>query len=207
VPWPGYLPPPPRESFGVLRDLPVVAAIVLLVAMLGVPAGLLWHQVSAKPAVLESANGDFELLANVDKNYFGTDAAFLGITAFAGLATGAVAWAATRRRGPAVPVGIAAAGLVGSVVARAVGERPVINATLDRACGVEAGYDAICAVYDGHLRVRSLSVLVGWALTAVAVHLVLTAVVDRRQQQHLPPPSAPWAGWYNPGPPGSNGAG
>lgn len=203
--WPGYLPPPPRENFGVLRDLPIVAALVLLVALLGVPVGLLWHRLSARPAVLESANGDFELLANVDNNYFGTDAAFLAITAVAGLITGAVVWALTRRRGPTVPVGLAAAGIVGSLVARAVGERPVINATLGRECGVNADYRDICALYDGHLRVRSVSVLVAWALTAVALHLVLTAVIDRRPRHALPPPSEPWPGWYNPGPPSSTG--
>lgn len=205
APWPGYTAPPPRESYGVVRDLPVVAALVLLVALFGIPAGLLWHQVSAKPAVFESADGGFALPADVDKNYFGTEAAFLAVTAAAGVATGALAWAATRGRGPAVPVGVAAGGILASLVARVVGERPVINATLASKCGVDPGYDSICTVYDGHLRLRSISVLVAWALTAVAVHLILTAVVDRRHRSAQPDPG-PWAGWYNPGPPGSNGA-
>jgi hypothetical protein len=194
LPWPGYVSPPPRESYGVLRDLPVVAALVLLMALVGVPAGLLWHEVSAKPAAQETADGGFLLPANVDKNYFGGDAAFLAVTVVAGLATGALAWAVTRGRGPAAPVGIAVGGVVGSVVARAVGERPVINSTLDRVCGVDPSYADICTVYDGHLRLRSISVLVVWALAAVAVHLVLTAVMDRRNQHDPAPP----AGWYRP---------
>lgn len=207
--WPPYQPPPqqgwsayqampPREEFGVRRDLPVVVVLLLAFALVGVPAGLIWHQVSAQPVVLESAGGGFALPADMDNNYFGSDAAFFGITVLAGVATGAAGWAATRRRGPAVPVGIAVGGVIGSLVARAVGEAPVVNATLGRVCGTDVSYDSICAVYDGHLRIRSVSVLFGWALAAVGVHLFLTALVDR--QRSRPVLHAPLPPWYTPVP-------
>jgi hypothetical protein len=205
APWPGYFTPPPRVDYGVRRDLPVGAAIVLMFALIGVPVGMLWHSVSARPAAVESADGGFQLPADVDKNYFGTDAAFFAITAAAGVVTGAAAWAATRNRGPVVPAAVAVGGVVASVVARAAGERPVTNATLARVCGVDHSYDTICQVYDGHLHVRAVSVMAAWALTAVAAHLVLTAVDSRRPAASSAPvpPVPPVAPWYQPPPPGA----
>jgi hypothetical protein len=198
MPWgatAGYSPPP-RPDYGVRRDLPLAALIVVALALVGVACGVLWHAISPRPLVVEGPDGSFQLLADADKSYFGAEAAFLGVTAAAGLLAGLVVWQLGRRRGPAIAAALAMGSAAGGVAARLVGEARETNATLARACGVDAGYDAICEVYRGHLHLRIPGLMLTSAIVALAVFLALSLVVDRPKWEPLnwapPDPQAHW---------------
>jgi hypothetical protein len=176
-----------RESAGIRQDLPLAATVVVVVTALGVPAGLLWHRWSARPKVVE-VQGGISVLPATDTGFFGVTAWFSGITAAVGIAVGLLVWLVSRRRGPLIPVALVLGGLAAAFVARMVGERPVVNRALDGVCAVPEPQD-ICDVFDGHLRVDSPSALVVWALAALAVHLALTALIDK------PKPDEPGRYW------------
>jgi hypothetical protein len=166
-----------RESAGLRQDLPLAVVVLAVVAALGVPAGLLWHRLSSQPTVVDVPGG-VSVLPSTDTGFFGVTAWFTGVTAAAGLLVGLVVWLVSRRRGPLIPVALVLGALAAALIARAVGERPVVSRALDGVCTAPQPQD-ICDVFDGHLRVDSPSALVVWALTALAVHLALTAVFDR----------------------------
>jgi hypothetical protein len=198
--WPAQSPPwnepvaggPRRRAdYGIQRDLPVALLIVLTLAVAGVLCGFLWHAVSARPHVIEGAGGSFQLPADTDKNYFGAEAAFLAVTAAAGLLTGLAVWQLGRRRGPAIPVATALGSAAGGVVTRAVGEAQQTNATLARVCGKDRGYDAICQVYNGHLHLRVAGLTLTWAIAALAVFLILSLIAARARARP--------AQWQSPG--------
>jgi len=191
--------PSARPDYTMRRDLPVAAWIMLALVIAGFLAGLIWHAVSPKPAVLEGADGAFQLPPDTDKNYFGAEAYYFLITAAAGLLSGLGAWVAGRRRGPVVAVGLAIGAVVAGLVARATGEAQTTNATLVGACGRDSGFDNICQVYDGHLQLRVVGLVLTWAITALAVFLTLSFFAGR------PPRTARAAAVWGAGPADSYG--
>jgi hypothetical protein len=215
-PAPGYSPiqpplsydptqanPPARPDYGIRRDFPVAALIVVLLAIAGVACGFLWHAVSARPHVIEGTNGSFQLPADTDKNYFGAEAAFLAVTAAAGVLAGIAVWTAGRRRGPAIVVALAIGSVAGGIVARAVGEAQQTNARLAHACGKDAGFDAICRVYDGHLHLRAPGLMLTWAVVSMAVFLIASLIADRgRVPARLRPTATEASSWQRPEPAG-----
>lgn len=193
-----------RPDYGIRRDLPLAALIVVVVAIAGVASGFIWHAVSARPRFLEGAGGTFQLPADTDKNYFGAEATFFAVTAAAGLVSGIATWSLGRRRGPAIAVGLALASVAAGLVTRAVGEAQVTNATLAHACGHDKGFDGICAVYNGHLELRVAGLTLTWAIMSLAVFFTLSAIAGRPRHQSpqwAQPSHDPWAPGFAPPPP------
>lgn len=184
--------PRSRADYGVRRDLGFAVLIVAALALTGIGVGFLWHAVSARPLVIESAGGGLGLPADTDKNYFGAEASFFAVTAIGGFVSGILAWFFGRRRGPAVAVAIAIGSVAAGLLVRAVGEGLPTNATLAKVCGHDPGYDSICAVYNGHLQLRVVGLTLTWAITSLAVFLTLSAIGGRTQREFERWP-VPWA--------------
>lgn len=178
-----------RPDYGIRKALPVVAWIVMALVVAGVLGGLIWHAISPRPDVLEGAGGSFQLPADTDKNYFGAEASFFLVTAVAGMLSGFGAWTVGRRRGPAVATALAIGSVIAGVIARAVGEAQSTNATLVRACGNDAGFDSICQIYDGHLKLRVVGLVLMWAITALAMFLTLSYFSDRPARKDFASPT------------------
>lgn len=178
-----------RPDYGIRQALPVAAWIVLALVVAGVLGGLVWHAISPRPDVLEGAGGSFQLPADTDKNYFGAEASFLLVTTVAGMLSGFGAWTVGRRRGPAVATALAFGSVIAGLIARAVGEAQSTNATLVRSCGNDAGFDSICQIYDGHLKLRVVGLVLMWAITALAMFLTLSFFSDRPAREDSAPPT------------------
>ncbi|MEP7055774.1 MAG: hypothetical protein ABI912_11050 [Actinomycetota bacterium] len=194
-----------RPDYGLRRDLALAVFIIAVLAIAGVFSGLLWHAVSARPHVIEGPGGAFQLPADTDKNYFGAEAAFLAVTGVAGLVSGLLAWFAGHRRGPAIPVALGIGSAAAGIIARVVGQAAVTNATLDKACGKDKGFDGICAVYNGHLHLRIAGLTLVWAILSITVFLSLSLMTGRaqRSQRRQQWPSPQEMSSWQPPPPSS----
>ncbi|HVF19032.1 MAG TPA: DUF2567 domain-containing protein [Mycobacteriales bacterium] len=188
-PWQAFVAAPSRgrkSGRDLVRELSARATLPLAVAaallLLGAPAGILWAKVSPRVAVSFSAQGP-ELVHPESSEFFATEASFLIVMAVVGLVTGAAVWRFARRRGVAVPVGIAVGALLAGAVARAVGGRVVVDERLAQVCR-----QASCDIYDGTLHVRSPGLVVVWGVAALAVFIALTALLDPGDETDDQPP-------------------
>jgi len=150
----------------------VAGAVTAALVLLGAPVGLIWARVSPRIAVSFSAQGP-SLDHPESSEFFAADGTFLIVLLLAGLVSGALVWRFTRGHGVGVPVGLAAGGLLGGLVARSVGERVVVDSRLVQTCR-----QAACDIYDGTLQVRSPGLIAVWAVVALVVLVALTAILD-----------------------------
>lgn len=184
--YPGYGLPapwaaPPRDPWRVVllrvvrSDLPVFAATVTALVLLGAPFALLWRAFAPHAVILHTASGP-QPAAPESSQMFAVDGSFAVVSAVAGLALGVLLWVLLRRRGPAAPLGIAAGGVLAAWIASAVGRRMVVDRYLYDFC--HRG-DIKCIVYDGTLHLHALPALVVLPVALLVAFAGLTMAFDR----------------------------
>ncbi len=147
------------------------AAVAVLAgsAVLGLPAGLIWAATAPRidvPAALDGAESAFQAQAGADVAY--------GVVALAaGVLCGALAWWLAYRRGPLVPVGLAAGGAGGGLVVAALGHHRNSARVLAQ---VPAGLSQRAHdVVDFGLRTHQAIAL--WPAAALLTYIVLTVAL------------------------------
>jgi hypothetical protein len=167
--------------------------IVLGCALLGLAVGAVWCAI-APHVVLYADSSAVYLKYPEGEQSAAADGWFAVLGAIAGLLTGALAYALTRRRsgGAAVPVSLVLGGLVGGVVAWQLGVAlgPAQN-IVAHAKSVPAGQ-----VFDAPLALRAKAALLAWPFLACLVLLLATLAFTPREPQ--PEPEETPATW---GPP------
>ena len=145
----------------------VTAAGCLLLAA---PLGLLWAGVSPRVEVVVAAPGDVDLTDPTTTGFIAADGTFLLLAVLVGIATGLAAALLGRRYGVGVVVGLVLGGLLGAEVARRTGQ--LVGAEEARSA-VEAGREGVVELA---VRLRARSAQVGWAVAALATHMVVTVL-------------------------------
>jgi hypothetical protein len=152
------------------------AAVAVLTAvgclLLAAPLGLVWAGVSPRVEVVVSAPNDVDLIDPTTSGFIAADGTFFGVLLLAGLGTGLAAHRLGRRHGPGVVLGLVLGGLLGAEVVRRTGQ--LVGAEEARSA-VQAGREGVVELA---VRLRARSAQVGWALAALAAHLVATLVAS-----------------------------
>jgi hypothetical protein len=163
-----------------------VAAVLTAVGCVLVagPLGLLWAGVSPRVEVLVAAPGDVDLADPTTTGFIAADGTFFGLVLAAGMVTGLVAYLLGRRHGPGVVLGLLLGGLLGAEVARRTGQ--LVGAEEARSA-VQAGREGVVELA---VRLRARSAQVGWALAALATHLVATLLDGRPEATAAREPAA-----------------
>lgn len=146
----------------------------LVTAAVGLPAGLVWWLVAPRAALIVTAGGGVFPHQPENKAYIAADGWFAVVALVAGVLTGALVWARWRRGGVEAVAGLTAGGLLGALVAFAVGK--LLGSVDVAARAAEAG---VGAVIQAPLDVRAYGVLCLWPIAAVTVFLALVAGYER----------------------------
>jgi hypothetical protein len=156
-----------------LPALRAMFAVIVGLAVVGVPAGVVWNAV-APHAEGEIVEEGVDLVDPATKAFIGADAVFMIVMAVVGVMAGVVAWRLGRRYGPAVSIGLALGGLAASYVAWKVGWGLTHGAVLHWADTAPVGARRALFVDLG-----AKGALCAGPLAAVLTHLALTGLVDK----------------------------
>ncbi|MFC8720585.1 hypothetical protein [Kitasatospora sp. NPDC057198] len=185
------LPPPPAPAEPPLGDeLRIGAVITGVGAVLGVVLGLLWLWLA--PRVGYSVQDNHILYRDPEgEELIGAVGVFSLLGLGLGLLTslGAFLWTRARGGGIGVAVGLAAGGLLGSIIAWKLGTH--LGATSDLRAHARAVGDG--GTFDGPLELSAKGALMVWPMTAMIVLLFLSATFGKRE-----PDRPPY--WATPGP-------
>jgi hypothetical protein len=147
-------------------DLRAAGLAVVLSAVLGPLAGLLWNALA--PRVLVGNNsGTVYWLAPESKTFVAQDGWFAGVTVLAGLITVTVVALMVRRGAIGAAIGLAVGGVVGSLAALATGVLVGPGDVVDQA-------DFTSGSFAAPLELRSVGFIFAWPLIAIIVHLTVT---------------------------------
>jgi len=157
---------------GYRRDLGAAMIVLLASLPLGALMGLVWERVAPKAHWMVQGGG--AVLSEVEQSDFvAADGWFAVLGAAAGLLCGTIAFVLFRGRTRALPIGLAAGGILASLVAwrlgQALGPGPI-----DSHRGAPDG-----STFDGPLDLRADGVLLSWPIAALLAVLVLTVIFDR----------------------------
>ncbi|MFB7915014.1 ABC transporter permease [Streptomyces sp. NPDC056061] len=187
------VPSAPQGEGDVGRELLGAAAVTLLVAVTGVGLGVLWAWLAPKVPLISDGTAVF-LRDSEGEEAIGADGTFVLLApAFGALSAALVFWF-RRRGGIAVVVGLALGGVLGSLLAWRLGvwlgpEQDVVAHARAVGKGV---------VFDAPLQLRAVWVAwLAWPVTAMAVHLALTALFGPRDPE---PEWGVFPGWAAGGP-------
>ncbi|GLW70699.1 hypothetical protein Kpho02_29980 [Kitasatospora phosalacinea] len=189
---PVFPPQPParaeRPPLG--PELRIGAVVTAAGAVLGVVLGLLWLWLA--PRVGYAVQDNHILYRDPEgEELIGAVGVFslLGLGLGVLTSLGAFLWTRARGGGIAVAVGLAAGGLLGSVIAWQLGTH--LGATPDlRAHALSVGNGG---TFDGPLELTAKGALMVWPMTAMIVLLFLSAAFGKRE-----PDRPPY--WATPGP-------
>ncbi|GAA3033910.1 hypothetical protein [Streptosporangium longisporum] len=148
---------------------------VLVIAVAGVLAGVLWSLAAPRPPYVVTKQGP--LLADPSTQaLIAADGWFAVVTGGLGLVCGAVGYAVSRNGRP-VPVvaGLAAGGLLGAHLALLVGRSVTLGAVSVAASGVSA------SVVAGPLELTARGVLYAWPTLAAGLFFALEGVAGYRE--------------------------
>ncbi|MFI0349623.1 hypothetical protein [Actinomadura sp. 9N407] len=157
-----------------MRTLRTWAVTTLIIALLGIPAGLLWAEISPKVTYIV-VQGRALLAEPEGQGPIGVDGRYAVITAVAGLVCGVAAYLAGGRRNDlALLFALTVGGLAGSLLAWRLGHQ----------IGLGGFQDAVRRAPDGRTvtgaaQLRATGLLFAWPLVAVAVYGALEAVLKR----------------------------
>ena len=146
----------PASRGDALAGLLVAVGCVLL----GAPVGLLWEAVA--PHVVVRVSGSSVSLVSDSGVFLDGDLAFLVTVTLAGLVTGLLGWAAGRRWGPGVVVGLVVGGLAAAWVASKTGE------LVDEGSAREAVRAGRSGQLELSVRLRATEAVLGWPIGALA---------------------------------------
>ncbi|GIH94947.1 hypothetical protein Psi01_55770 [Planobispora siamensis] len=151
-----------------------VAVTVLVLAVLGAAAGVLWSFLAPRPPYVVTDRGP--LLADPSTQaLIAADGWFALVTGVLGLVCGAVGYRLSHRTHPAVmPLALTAGGLLASYLALWVGGAVNIGAVTVAAAGVQV------PVVPGPLRLTAHGVVVAWPLFAVGLCFALEGIAGYR---------------------------
>ncbi|GII76880.1 hypothetical protein Sru01_18620 [Sphaerisporangium rufum] len=175
-----------------MRRLRDFALTVVVLAVAGLGAGLVWSAVAPRTPYVVTRSGP-RLADPTTQTLIAADGWFAVITAAAGLACGVVCYVLARTgRGSPVALlpGLTAGGLLGGWLALVVGSSfggPAVQAAAPAAAGVGSTVEV--------LSITARGVLLSWPLVAVVMFGVLASVEGYRES----PLRRPYAG--EPGPP------
>jgi len=158
---------------GPLRESRDFAVTVVIQALIGVVAGLIWSAVAPRAPYLATPEG-LRLADPSTQAIIAADGWFAVITGAAGLIVGIVAFLPGRRRPLGVLLGLTGGGLVAACLAWWVGNTVNLGPATVTASGVTGN------VVPGALELTALGVLIAWPLAATAVFAVLLAVTAYR---------------------------
>jgi hypothetical protein len=181
-------------------DIDAAVLTTLLVALVGAPLGLLWAAVRPHTDLFELVDQDAE-----QRQHLSADLRYGAILLVAGLIVGTLAWAAARRGGAGVVVGLTIGGVLAALVAARVGVMAAHQDDLRvqlAAAFHDHGYD-LSAQQPGdqetflvntrfHVRAWGFGALLPAA--AVGVFGLLTALRDRTTPRFHVGGETPWTG-------------
>ncbi|MFI0899796.1 LPXTG cell wall anchor domain-containing protein [Streptomyces sp. NPDC020983] len=174
----------------------------VLVAVCGVALGLLWLWLS--PRVPLVSDGKAVYLKDTEgEEAIGGDGTFALIAAGLGLLTGAVVFWRRRQGGIGVVLGLAAGGVLASVIGWRIG----VWLGPDTNIAAHAMRVGPKVVFDAPLELRAKSALVAWPAAAMVVHLLLTSAFGPRDTPEPLPSEKPFTPYWAPpaGPPAASG--
>jgi hypothetical protein len=152
------------------------ALVALLVTVCGVALGLLWLWLSPRVPLVSDGRAVY-LKDTEGEEAIGGDGAFALIAAGLGVLTAAAVFWRYRRGGVGVVLGLAAGGVLASVV----GWRLGVWLGPDTDIVAHATAVGPKVVFDAPLELRAKSALVAWSVAATVVHLVLTSAFGTRE--------------------------
>lgn len=100
-------------------DLRSAAAVIGVLGVLGLLAGVLWGV--ASPHSLGFVSRPGLVIPNETEQFIGADGRYVLITAIIGVIAGVLCWGWRARRGPVLAIGLAVGGLLGAVLTALVG--------------------------------------------------------------------------------------
>lgn len=177
-----------------MRESRNFAVTVVIQALIGVMAGLLWSAVAPRAPYLVTPEG-LRLADPATQAIIAADGWFAVITGAAGLIAGIVAFVPGRHRPLGVLLGLTGGGLVAACLAWWVGNTVNLGPATVTASGVTGN------VVPGALELTALGVLVAWPLAATAVFAVLLAATAYRDSPLSQPGDEPGAYGVPPGHP------
>ncbi|MFF4170340.1 DUF2567 domain-containing protein [Streptomyces sp. NPDC001744] len=192
--WPPPPPPPlgPEGDPITAAEVVLGAAVTVVSAVAGALLGVLWLNLAPRVPLVSDGKGIY-LRNSEGEAAIGGDGTFVLLALAFGAVAGLVVFLLRRRGGIPPVLGLAAGGVLGSLLAWKVGTYfgagPDVIA---RAKAVGPG-----VVFDAPLKLNlGAAALLAWPLAAVIVHLVLTAVLGPRDPDpwDRPEDGAPGAG-------------
>ncbi|MDA0635197.1 hypothetical protein OUY22_17395 [Nonomuraea sp. MCN248] len=180
------------------REVRAFAITVLALAVLGLPAGLLWSALSPRPPyqVIERTP---TLADPSTQALIAADGWFATVTGALGLACGTLAWFLSRRVQLPVLLGLALGGAAGAFAAFWAGTTFTVGVV-----AVEAAAAPGVAFLPGPLTLTAKGVLVSWPLLATGVFGFLEGMHGYRESplRRPHPPAGTTAPPPGPTPPG-----
>lgn len=165
LPGPARPGPLPRGVAGeVLAAVLTVVGCVLLAA----PAGLLWAATAPRVSIV-AAGESVRVADPTARDFVTADVTFLVVAVLAGLVVGLALVTVGRRHGPGCVVGAAVGGLLAAEIARRTG---VLVGRDEVEAFLSSGADGS---FELPLRLRSVPVLAGWPVAALAVVMVVAS--------------------------------
>lgn len=175
----------PRQRGAGAAHVRVAAVLVVVLALLGVPVGLLWSALAPRPDVVP-VQGGLEYVDTESKDFFGGDGTLLVLLAVAGLLTAVGCWLLARRRPLGAVVGLVLGSCAGSVVAWRTGLVGESRTALLAAA--RAG--RITGPTDLPLQLRARTVLLAWPAVAALTCTVLSLRGGLEDSRSAPAPDA-----------------
>jgi hypothetical protein len=180
---------PGDRRAAVLADVRRGLLVTVLVTVLGVALGLLWVWLS--PRIPMVSDGKAIYLKDTEgEEAIGGDGTYVFIALGLGILAAVGVFLRWRRGGIGVVLGLAAGGMLASVVGWRIGVW--LGPTSDIIAHAKAVGPKV--VFDGPLELRAKSALVAFSVAAMLTHLVLTSGFGEREE---PPPVE----WQAPPPP------
>ncbi|MEV2266009.1 hypothetical protein [Nonomuraea africana] len=152
------------------------AVTVLALAVLGVPAGLVWSLIA--PRAPYAITGDGPVLADPStQTLIAADGWYAVVTGVPALACAVVAWNLARTRRLEVLLGLAAGGGIAAFVTLWVGTTFTLGTVTVEAQAIGPGVKVVA----GALELTAKGVLVTWPLLAVGLYGTMEAIVAYRE--------------------------
>lgn len=171
---------------GLHVELRQAAAVAAVVSLAGVLLGLMWLWLAPRVPLISDGKAVY-LKATEGEQAIGADGTFVLLAVGFGAVSAALVFWFLRRGGIPLVIGLALGSLLASVIGWRLGVW--LGPSSDVAASARAAGRGV--VFDAPLRLAAKGALLFWPLSAMAVHLGLTAAFGPRD----PEPEEPhWAG-------------
>ncbi len=186
-------PPGPDDGSGaptVARDVREAVLAAVLVALCGLALGGLWLWLAPRVPLISDGSAIY-LKDPEGEQSIGADGWFTLLGLGMGVLSGAAVYLWRRTGGVALMVGLAAGGVLASVIAWRLGV--ALGPTSDvvaRAKHLGPG-----KVFQNPLALHAKGALLAWPAASMAAYLVLTTLFTPYEQPPAAEPAAQWPGW------------